>query len=107
MESADLRKDCPDVDRLLANFLSRAVIDEVLPPAFLMDRSLAEASPEVLEQAKALLRCVCARAGASGCAWERLPAEPWVGNCRAMVTCVVRGVASCWSRQHEAVGRTT
>ena len=80
MESADLRKDCPDVDRLLANFLSRAVIDEVLPPAFLMDRSLAEASPEVLEQAKALLRYVCARAGASGCVCVGTLARRTVGG---------------------------
>ena len=57
-ESADLRKDCPDLDRNLANFLSRAVIDECLPPAFLSDKVLVTSGPEILEQAKALLRCV-------------------------------------------------
>ena len=53
---ADLRKDCPDADRLLANFVSRAVFDECLPPAFLSDAELASAAPEVVEHARALLR---------------------------------------------------
>jgi len=31
----DLVLDCPDVVHLLALFLGRAIVDEVLPPAFL------------------------------------------------------------------------
>jgi hypothetical protein len=49
------QKDCPDAENLLANFLARAVVDDVVPPAFLADPVLA-AAPAILEHAKALLR---------------------------------------------------
>lgn len=44
----DLVLDCPDVVHLLALFLGRAIVDEVLPPAFLTQ-----------------VRAACAR----GCVW--------------------------------------
>jgi len=52
---SELRKDAPDVDRVLANFLSRAVIDECVAPAFLADPALAGDAPQILDHAKALL----------------------------------------------------
>lgn len=34
----DLSLDCPDASHLLGLFLARAVVDDVLPPAFLQAR---------------------------------------------------------------------
>ncbi len=38
----DLSLDVPDILRLLAAFVARAVVDEVIPPAFLVRADLAE-----------------------------------------------------------------
>jgi hypothetical protein len=38
----DLYLDVPDILRLLAGFLARAIVDEILPPAFLVRQDLSE-----------------------------------------------------------------
>lgn len=50
--SADLELDIPNVRTKLATFLARAVVDEILPPKFLMDSFVANIDPEVIEIAK-------------------------------------------------------
>lgn len=53
----DLILDVPDVLRLLSCFIARAVIDEVLPPAFLLrvDLGVKDSGTQVLNQAQLLL----------------------------------------------------
>ncbi|KAA0160226.1 hypothetical protein FNF31_04393 [Cafeteria roenbergensis] len=52
---SDMEKDSPDAIRTLARFLARAVVDEVLPPAFLMDPDVEAAGGPVVEEARSLL----------------------------------------------------
>ena len=40
--AADLRLDVPDAAAQIATFIARAVIDDVLPPAFVEDLSAGE-----------------------------------------------------------------
>ena len=51
----DLELDCPDAKKVIANFLGRAVVDEVLPPSFLSDSLICDLGGTVVEQAKVLL----------------------------------------------------
>jgi hypothetical protein len=51
----DLETDSPGAVGTLAKFLARAVVDEVLPPSFLMDPDVASAGGPIVEEAKALL----------------------------------------------------
>ena len=48
-------KDAPAAHDMLAKFLARAVVDEVLPPAFLLDAVVTNLGGEVVEQAKRML----------------------------------------------------
>lgn len=50
--SADLELDIPNVRTKLATFLARAVVDEILPPKFLMDSFVENIDREVIEIAK-------------------------------------------------------
>ena len=59
----DLEIDNPEAKKDLANFLARAVADDLLPPAFLSDPLVAQLSDDVVGRAKVLLRCVSGRAG--------------------------------------------
>jgi hypothetical protein len=54
----DLRLDVPEVLKYLSIFVARAVVDEVLPPAFLVrvDLGAHDAGTQVLTQASALLK---------------------------------------------------
>lgn len=51
----DLELDVPDAKSTVANFLARAVVDEILPPAFLSDSLIEGIGGSVVEQAKVLL----------------------------------------------------
>jgi len=52
----DLRLDIPNAPELLANFLARAVVDDLIPPAFLSpDSADVEIAKETLIQAKAVI----------------------------------------------------
>jgi len=53
----DIYLDVPEVLKLLSAFLARAVVDEVLPPAFLLraDLSAGDMGFQVIEQAQVLL----------------------------------------------------
>jgi len=52
----DLQLDCPQAPEYLSNFLARAVVDDLLPPAFLSpDSADVEIAKETLLQAKNLL----------------------------------------------------
>lgn len=51
----ELVKDIPDAVKLIAQFLARAVVDEVLPPSFLSDPLVERIGKEVIEKAKVLL----------------------------------------------------
>lgn len=51
----DLQLDIPDAPKIVTNFIARAVVDEVLPPAFLNDRLIMSLGGDVVEQAKVLL----------------------------------------------------
>lgn len=48
----DLRLDTPNVDGILATFLARAVVDEILPPKFLMDTLVIQIGGSVVDNAK-------------------------------------------------------
>lgn len=51
----DLCIDCPDAKSMVGSFLARAVVDEVLPPAFLSNRNNSHPGDEVVEKAVGLL----------------------------------------------------
>jgi len=52
----DLRLDIPNAPELLSNFLARAVVDDILPPAFLSpDSADIETAKEALIQARNLI----------------------------------------------------
>jgi len=51
----DLRTDVPDANTMVASFLARAVVDEVLPPAFLSDQNNDRPGDPVVEKAVSLL----------------------------------------------------
>jgi len=52
----DLRLDIPNAPELLSNFLARAVVDDILPPAFLSpDSADIETAKETLVQARNLI----------------------------------------------------
>lgn len=51
----DLRTDVPDANTMVASFLARAVVDEVLPPAFLSDQNNSRPGDPVIEKAVSLL----------------------------------------------------
>eukprot|EP01051_Picozoa_sp_SAG22_P020459 SAG22_NODE_4145_length_1368_cov_1.371946_2_plen_137_part_00 len=63
----DLAIDVPEAPSLLALFLARAVLDEILPPKFL--QQLQELDPENVgvAAAAALKGCARHRTGCSGC----------------------------------------
>jgi len=69
----DLSLDCPSALRDLSIFIARAVVDEVLPPAFLVrvDLGQADAGTQVLERASQLLKQPDA-SDALVSAWEAL-----------------------------------
>jgi hypothetical protein len=54
----DLKLDCPNADKLIASFLARAIMDEVLPPSFITERmdSGIPVGAGVIQQAVVLLR---------------------------------------------------
>lgn len=47
--------DVPQAKQFLAQFLARAVVDEILPPSFLMDTTVEVYGGEIVEKAKMLL----------------------------------------------------
>jgi programmed cell death protein 4 len=51
----DLCIDCPDAKPMVGSFLARAVVDEVLPPAFLSTQNNENPGSEVVEKAVSLL----------------------------------------------------
>jgi len=51
----DLTTDVPDAKTMVANFLARAVVDEVLPPAFLSEQNNKRPGDEVIEKSISLL----------------------------------------------------
>jgi len=51
----DISLDAPGAKNTVAAFLARAVVDEILPPAFLSDRLIVSMGGEVVEHAKLLL----------------------------------------------------
>jgi len=51
----DLSMDVPDARTIVASFLARAVVDEVLPPAFLSEQNNARPGDAVVEKAVSLL----------------------------------------------------
>lgn len=51
----DLSKDVPDAKTMAASFLARAVVDEVLPPAFLSEQNNNRPGDYVIEKAVTLL----------------------------------------------------
>lgn len=51
----DLSVDIPDARAIVGCFLARAVVDEVLPPAFLSNRNNSHPGDEVVEKAVGLL----------------------------------------------------
>jgi programmed cell death protein 4 len=51
----DLMTDVPEAKTMVANFLARAVVDEVLPPAFLSEQNNKRPGDEVVEKAISLL----------------------------------------------------
>ncbi|KAL3903469.1 MAG: hypothetical protein SGILL_010433, partial [Bacillariaceae sp.] len=51
----DLTTDVPEAKTMVANFLARAVVDEVLPPAFLSEQNNKRPGDEVIEKAISLL----------------------------------------------------
>lgn len=51
----DLQLDVPKAKKILANFLARAVVDEVLPPSFLSDKTVEKNGGDAVTHAKTLL----------------------------------------------------
>lgn len=51
----DLSIDIPDAKTIIGNFLARAIVDEVLPPAFISNRNNNHPGDEVIEKAVTLL----------------------------------------------------
>mmetsp|Transcript_14253 Transcript_14253/g.20968 ORF Transcript_14253/g.20968 Transcript_14253/m.20968 type:complete len:387 (-) Transcript_14253:196-1356(-) len=51
----DIQLDAPRARPMIAAFLARAVVDEILPPAFLSSRLIASMGGDVVEHAKLLL----------------------------------------------------
>jgi len=51
----DLTTDVPEAKNMVANFLARAVVDEVLPPAFLSEQNNHRPGDAVIEKAISLL----------------------------------------------------
>lgn len=51
----EIVKDCPAAKDILATFLARAVIDEILPPSFLADTVVCTLGREVVDHAKLML----------------------------------------------------
>jgi programmed cell death protein 4 len=51
----EIEKDAPAAKVILATFLARAVVDEILPPSFLADSVVCNLGKEVVDQAKLML----------------------------------------------------
>lgn len=51
----DLSIDIPDAKSIVGSFLARAIVDEVLPPAFISNRNNSHPGDEVIEKAVSLL----------------------------------------------------
>ena len=51
----DLSIDIPDAKAIVGCFLARAIVDEVLPPAFISNRNNTHPGDEVIEKAVGLL----------------------------------------------------
>ena len=51
----EIEKDCPAAKTIIATFLARAVVDEILPPSFLADTVVCALGAEVVEAAKIML----------------------------------------------------
>lgn len=51
----DIEKDCPSAREMLSKYLTRAVIDEVLPPSFLSDAVISNLGGDIVEHAKRML----------------------------------------------------
>lgn len=53
--SDEIVKDAPAARDMLATFLARAVVDEVLPPSFIADPVVANLGGEIVDHAKVML----------------------------------------------------
>ena len=51
----DLQIDIPDANKIIAQFLARAVVDEILSPKFLSDPLVASTGGDIVEQARTWL----------------------------------------------------
>jgi programmed cell death protein 4 len=51
----EIEIDAPDARNILATFVARAVVDEVLPPAFLTDSVVCNLGGEIIDHAKLML----------------------------------------------------
>ena len=51
----EIEKDVPTARDMVAKFISRAVVDEVLPPSFLSDAVVCNLGGEIVEHAKRML----------------------------------------------------
>ena len=51
----EIEKDCPNARSILSTYLARAVMDEVIPPAFLSDSVVCNLGGDVVEHAKQML----------------------------------------------------
>ena len=51
----DLVIDVPNAEKILARFTARAVVDEIIPPKFLMDRDIMQLGGPIIKKARALL----------------------------------------------------
>merc|ERR1719183_362788 len=51
----DLSVDIPDARAIVGCFLARAIVDEVLPPAFISNRNNSHPGDEVVEKSVSLL----------------------------------------------------
>ena len=51
----EIEKDAPTARDMLATFISRAVVDEVLPPSFLSDAVVKNLGGEIIEHSKRML----------------------------------------------------
>jgi|EP00505_MAST-04D_sp_SCG-Rhode-Island_P002707 programmed cell death protein 4 len=58
----DLSIDVPDAERIISSFVARSVVDEILPPRFLMDEDVKKLGGEIISRARTMLSVKHARA---------------------------------------------
>ena len=51
----DLLIDVPNAEKIVARFIARAVVDEIIPPKFLMDKDVMKLGGPIIKQARVLL----------------------------------------------------